>query len=317
MAPMIRTRPDVIVLGAGGTLGTVWLQGLLSGIHDTSGIDMRECDYFLGTSAGAIIAAALAAGHSPDEDLHAPPAPDSSAVAPADEEHPPAEEGSGRFRGVLRTAAGLTTAVTAPLAPLALSVAAPGGAAVRRTLLAVGPKPKRRPPGLGGFLKTLDARFDGRLRIATVDRSSGRRVIFGEPGSPSASVAQAVMASCAVPWMFAATRIGDREYVDGGLWSPTNLDAAPARRGAEVLCLVPTGSPRLAKSPFGALRLATHAALLAEMQVLRARGARVRVVTPDETAGNVMGANLMDGRRRDATLAAARVQGRNLAGAGG
>ena len=75
--------------------------------------------------------------------------------------------------------------------------------------------------------------------------------MFGAPGSPPASVAQAVLASCSIPWVFAPVEIGGREYVDGGVWSPTNLDATPARRGTEVLCLNPTAAPcgRSAASP--------------------------------------------------------------------
>jgi predicted acylesterase/phospholipase RssA len=45
-----------------------------------------------------------------------------------------------------------------------------------------------------------------------------------------------------VPWLFAPVTIGTREYVDGGVWSPTNLDAAPAGRDTHVLCLNPTAS---------------------------------------------------------------------------
>ena len=85
-------------------------------------------------------------------------------------------------------------------------------------------------------------RFDGRLRVATVDRRTGRRVMFGSPGAPMATVAEAVEASCTVPWLFAPVVIGGREYVDGGVWSPTNLDAAPAGRDTHVLCLNPTSA---------------------------------------------------------------------------
>ena len=52
--------------------------------------------------------------------------------------------------------------------------------------------------------------------------------MFGSPGAPVATVAEAVEASCTVPWLFAPVEIGGREYVDGGVWVPTNLDAAPA-----------------------------------------------------------------------------------------
>jgi NTE family protein len=312
MAASITTRPDVLVLGAGGTLGIAWLQGVLAGLEEAAGFDLRECDYFLGTSAGSVVASALAAGHRPAENLE-PPRTADAAAAPPDDDEDGGEPSRSKVRGAVRAAAGVTTAVTAPLMPLALTATAPAGAVVRRTLLKVGPTPKRSPEALRGFLASMNARFDGRLRVATVDRQSGKRVVFGAPGAPAAEVADAVMASCAVPWLFRPERIGDREYVDGGLWSLTNLDAAPARRGAEVLCLVPTGSPRLAKSPFGALRLATHAGLLAELQVLRARGVRVRVVTPDEAAGEAMGPNLMNARRRAGTVDAARRQGRLLA----
>ena len=91
-------------------------------------------------------------------------------------------------------------------------------------------------------------------------------------------MADAVTASCAIPWVFAPVRIGEREYVDGGVWSVTNLDAAPARRDTEVLCLDPTASLR---SP---LRQAFRVAIAVELQVLRRRGARVRHVGPDAEA---------------------------------
>src|SRR4051812_25530471 len=54
----IANRPDVLVLGAGGTLGEAWMRGLLSGLESAGGPDMRACEYFVGTSAGSIVAAA-------------------------------------------------------------------------------------------------------------------------------------------------------------------------------------------------------------------------------------------------------------------
>ena len=60
------TRPDVLVLGAGGVLGEAWMNGLLAGLQDATGFDLRQCEYFLGTSAGSIVATRLAAGTSPE-----------------------------------------------------------------------------------------------------------------------------------------------------------------------------------------------------------------------------------------------------------
>src|SRR4051812_11402879 len=58
-------RPDVLVLAGGGIVGEAWMQGLLAGIEDASGLDLREAEAFVGTSAGSIVAARLAAGRRP------------------------------------------------------------------------------------------------------------------------------------------------------------------------------------------------------------------------------------------------------------
>ena len=146
----------------------------------------------------------------------------------------------------------------------------PGGSPAPRSC-ASRRRPERTLGDLGAHIEGLGARFDGRLRIAAVDRASGRRVIFGAPDAPRATVAEAVLASCAVPWVFAPVEIGDREYVDGGVWSPTNLDAVPAGRGSRILCLIPTAGATLAP-----LRTASAAAAGYESMALRARGAAIR-----------------------------------------
>ncbi len=61
------SRPDVLVLGGGGVLGEAWMMGVLAGIEDATGFDLRRCEYFVGTSAGAIVAALLAADYKADE----------------------------------------------------------------------------------------------------------------------------------------------------------------------------------------------------------------------------------------------------------
>jgi NTE family protein len=296
-------RPDVLVLGAGGTLGEAWMRGLLDGAGAAAGIDFRECEYFVGTSAGSIVAAFLAAGVSPDSGAEARAARDWAEAAEANGDQ------RRRFPGLGR----LGRAAATPLAPLALAAASPGGALARAAALRAAPRVKRSMPGLGRLVDEHGARFDGRLRIVAVDRRNGRRVVFGSPGSPRAAVGQAVLASCSVPWIFAPVRIGDREYVDGGVWSPTNLDATPAHRGTDVLCLNPTASLAPTRSAFGALRAFSQSTALTEALVLRSRGATVRTIAPDARAAEVMGLNLMDRGRVDEVLAAGYAQGRGLA----
>jgi NTE family protein len=283
--------PDVLVLAGGGVVGEAWMTGVLGGIEDGAGIEMARVEAFVGTSAGAIVSARLAAG----KPLRRPPDPADAPEAVEDDRD-----------SLLRTAARWGWAVTAPLAPVATAIAAPGGALARAALLSRAPTDGRSHARLRSEVAGWGARFDGRLRVCCVEKRSGRRAVFGAPGAPRASVADAVAASCAIPWEFAPVRIDGREYVDGGVWSVTNLDAAPARLDAQVLCLDPTAA--LTSPLRQALRVRTEL----EVQILRRRGARVRRVGPDAQAAEAMGTDFMASAPVTATLAAGYRQGRTL-----
>jgi NTE family protein len=158
-------------------------------------------------------------------------------------------------------------------------------------------------------IERLEPSFDGRLRVTAVDRGNGRRVVFGSPGAPRARVAEAVAASCTVPWLFAPVRIGGREYVDGGVWSPTNLDAAPAGRDTHVLCLNPTASIPGSQGLLAVMRGVSRTAVSIEALALRRRGAAVQMLAPNQECVEVMGTNFMDREPRGRVLAAAYRQG--------
>jgi len=298
-------RPDVLVLGGGGVLGEAWLRSVLAGLETGTGWDLRQCDVFVGTSAGSIVAAVLAAGRRPE--VAEPVArawEDAAAAAPAD--------APGALR---RFAGGTVAALSAPVAPLAAASLQPGRAALRAAILRRGPAPTRRIPQLAAALRELGGSFDGRLLVTAVERGSGRRVVFGAPDAPVATVADAVVASCSVPWVFRPITIGGVEYVDGGAWSPANLDVAPVRRGTRVLCLNPTASPRLARDRLGAVRTFAAATSAGEALVLRGRGAKVTIVAPDAGSVAAIGPDLFDALRRPAVEAAGFAQGRALAAA--
>jgi NTE family protein len=163
------------------------------------------------------------------------------------------------------------------------------------------------------MVEQTGARWDGRLRIVAVELETGRRVVFGAADAPAISVAAAVEASCAIPGVFRPVSAAGRSYVDGGVWSPTNLDTAQVRRGDRVLCLNPTGSMRPAKgSLLGAFGPVSRGIAATEALVLRDRGADVTAVNPDAASAAAMGVDLMNPTRRDAVIEAGLAQGRRL-----
>jgi NTE family protein len=205
-------------------------------------------------------------------------------------------------------------AAAGTIAPLALRSTERGGALVRRLALSRVPAGRHSLEGLGRTVDGSGVSFDGRLLISAVELESGRRVMFGAPDAPPApSVGQAVEASCAIPGWFRPIAIDGRTYVDGGAWSPTNMDAASVSRGTQVLCLNPTGSMAHSfTSAMGAIGLASRSLARLEALVLERRGARVDVVAPDEGSLEAIGPNLMDSRPRKAVIAAGLAQGRRL-----
>jgi len=290
----------VLVLGVGGILGEAWMWGYLGGAQQATGKDFRGARQLIGTSAGSIVAARLAGGEDPRRR--------EERIAWDGEVEPGRR--SGPLRAALERASRISLGAFSPLAAPALSAATPGGALARAAVLA------RVPPGrielhdLRSRIDALAPRFDGSVQIVAVDRGSGRRVAFGSDGAPEAGVGEAVAASCAIPGYFAPVEIGGREYVDGGVWSPTNLDLARAGRGDRVLCLVPTAamgtSPGIALRGLAAgWRLATSV----EAAAARRRGATVDIVGPDAGAAHAIGGDLMNPGRRPAVLAEGFRQG--------
>ena len=293
--PASDTAPDVLVLGGGGLLGEAWMLAVLAGIEETHDVDLRNSGRFVGTSAGSIVAASLAAGVPPRERL-------GQALGPGDA---PAEADAQRTAGLLAAALRLGRSASVLVAPLALSSTAWGGALLRRLVLARVPRGKR---SLGGLAHEVDRHGPDweRLLISAVDLASGRRVMFGDVGAPSTSVGKAVEASCAIPGFFRPVKIGGRDYVDGGAWSPTNMDAVRVDRGMRVVYLNPTGSLRAPLGP------ASRAIAAVEALALERRGARVTGIAPDPASAAAMGSNLMDNRPRRTVIEAAVAQGRAL-----
>lgn len=64
------------------------------------------------------------------------------------------------------------------------------------------------------------------LTVTAVDAQSGDLVLFGAGGRSRVPLVDALCASCALPLYFPPARIGDREYLDGGVRAVFPLDVA-------------------------------------------------------------------------------------------
>lgn len=285
-------RPDILVLGGGGRQGDAWMTGVLAGLEDAQGISLVTCDHFVGTSAGAIVAAKLASGkllRRPVERVGA--------------------ASVGRSP-VPQWAVNSAMAAAAPLASIGLRIATRPGELARVAALGIAVREDRERLNFRDAFPSRRTRFDGRLRVVAIDRRSGKRVVFGAPGAPHATIAQALSASCALPRVFAPAYIGGREYVDGAIWSPTNADVAPVGREARVLILAPMASLH---GPWNAaVRAGSRATMLVEASALKARGARVRIISPDRNSAVSIGRDLMSDAHLAETHAAGYAQGLSL-----
>jgi NTE family protein len=144
--------------------------------------------------------------------------------------------------------------------------------------------------------------------VVAIDYDSGRRVVFGQPGAPPASLAEAVTASCSVPGWYEPVIIDGRRYVDGGVVSVTSLGLLDGQGIDEVCVLAPMASLMADRRYMPHLHLERRVRslltylLMREVRELRTAGVKVTVLTPGPQDLAVMGVNLMDPRRRQAVL---------------
>lgn len=297
-----------LVLGAGGVLGSAWMIGALHTVARRVDRPLGELDLLVGTSAGSVVAAALRCGLSVDE-----------LVAHQREE--PVDGIPGMRRLERETGDGLPPLPYPWMGSprlLARTAVAPWRVHPLVAATAFLPVGRARLESLVGFLHGVQRRLGATedlwvpgppLWITAVDYDSGRRVVFGRAGAPPSSLADAVLASCAIPGWVAPRRIGDRRYIDGGVASVTSLALlARCRELDEVYVLAPLASHHYDRplDPFAqverAVRRFVTGQLEREIRAVRNAGIRVRVMTPGPEDLAAMGGNVMNPRRRRRVL---------------
>ena len=293
-------------------MGGAWLTGGLEALARETGWDPGTADYIVGTSAGSMMGALLAAdippwfmvAHSAGEVFDGLAGPDGRAAAEADRSAgatfrlarrvPRLGPGSWSMmaHGLARPNSHTATALICGLLPEGMIDNEPLKDTIRRAVTGVWPEHPN-------------------LWVVACDYSTGRRVPFGREDAPSAEIGDAVAASCAIPGFYRPVKIARRRYVDGGVWSTSNLDLLCGDPPDLVICLNPTSSlhPPQAWNPAHQVahffRRASGRVLGSEARRLREAGAKVVLVQPTDEDHRVMGANLMATRNRNEVIAKA------------
>jgi NTE family protein len=293
-----------LVLGAGGPVGHAYHSGVLTAIEEATGWDPRDAEIVVGTSAGSVVGASLRAGASVS-DLYAGAVGDTLSsegarllrafrtVVPE-----PPDDVSRVRRGMAAPA----LLARAALRPLSTRVGSLAAAAL---------PPGRIPvqPVAAGFAALFPEGWPDRpLWICAVRLDRGRRVVFGRQDAPSAAVADAVAASCAIPAYYRPVDIGGVRYVDGGVHSPTNADVLAGLGLDLVIVSSPMSAARGSFRPAFDLtpRAAWHLRLSQEARKIRRAGTPVVALEPGASVRRVMGLNGLDRRRRGPVAAQAR-----------
>jgi NTE family protein len=267
-----------LVLGGGGVTGVAWELGLIAGLLD-KGIDVTTADLFVGSSAGAVVAAQITAGVTVEELFGRQLAGAGQEVA--------ARIGMGALAG------------------LGLAMVRGGGErAVLQRVGAMALRAKTMPQAerkaiIAGRLP-VDAWPQPRLMITAIVARTGEFVVFDKDSG--VSLVDAVAASCAVPGVWPPSDVNGELYIDGGIRSPANVDLVPPEYDRVVVI-----APLVAS-------FSRSMSVKAQVAALPA-GTRTAVVSPDEAATRAIGNNVLDPAKRADAARAGRVQAGTVAAA--
>jgi len=231
-----------LCLCGGGVTGAMYEVGCLAALEDFfEGFYASDFDAFVGTGAGSSVAVALAGGIRAGRLYRA-------LLDPADDFFSLRRQhmfgfDAGEWRRVVSTvlSAGRRSLFSMIASPLDTDVwhelerfvdSLPAG------LFSVDPYERffaefmqRR--NIGSTFAALPKP----LALVAHDLDAGERTVFGKAPFVSVPIWKAVAASSAIPVLFAPVRIGERDYIDGGLGDVAHVDVA-AQLGAAVVLII-------------------------------------------------------------------------------
>jgi len=242
-----RRRPQsnktALVLGGGGFTGGVYEIGALRALDLlAANRTINQFDVYVGTSAGAFVAALCANGVTPEEMMRVV-----------------TRQGPQAFRDIdlgdllrLNLPELVRTGVRLPLRMATLArqlLPQLGQVSLIDIVLGLAealPSGAYTGEGIERYLRRVleeDGRHDDfralkrELYLVATDLDSCERIVFGADGFDDVPISTAVRASGALPMVYSPVKVGDRELIDGGIASTTNLDIA-VEAGADLVIVI-------------------------------------------------------------------------------
>jgi NTE family protein len=240
-----RPRRDktALVLGGGGFTGGVYEIGALRAL-DLLAVNssVNEFDVYVGTSAGSFIAALCANGVTPEEMMRVVTRqgkPSIKEIDIGDLLRPNLLEFARKGALMPLRAVGMARQV----------LSQPGGLSLMDVVMGLAdglPSGIYSGAGIEDYLRKVlnePGRTDNfadlacELYLAATDLDTCERVVFGVEGFEDVPISTAVRASGALPMVYAPVKVNDRELIDGGIVSTTNLDLA-VQAGAKLVVVI-------------------------------------------------------------------------------
>lgn len=241
------------VLGGGGVFQIAWETGYLA-TAAAGGVDLRSAERIVGTSAGSLVGAVLAARRiallSLAADLMARATSVVSYLAPAGNLEPSQQ----RAFDLMWAATDNDPATVQAIGRAAMAASTPSARSMRRNIAVL-----------------VDYAWwpSRRLWVTAVDAYTAERVVVTKDAGVRTT--RAVAASCALPGLYPPQQVGDRRCMDGAMsGTATNSDLVAGADRAVVLSLAPGDAP-LPQAM--AASSADH--MLTEIESLRASGTQV------------------------------------------
>jgi NTE family protein len=265
-----------IVLGGGGITAIGWEVGIIKGLLESK-VDLYKTNMIFGTSAGAFVGVALSSGYDIDKLFLAQFKPGETEIS---------------------------TTATKEIMDAWYEAFMIGGNDRQRVGAAFGKIAKLNPEPVPASQRQLvvndrlvTTTWPATLKITAIDADTGELNVFDH--TSEISLADAVTASGAVPGVWPLVKFKNKQWIDGGMVSSSNVLLSGEYKKVLVLAPMPQG--------YGSIP-----GVREDAEAMKAN-TDIYIVVPDQESIDAIGSNPYDPKRRSEAATAGRHQGASIA----